>query len=303
MGKRKKKTRRDNNKVLPGWMASYADMFTVLMVFFLLLFSMSVIDQELFDRFIQSFQNVQRDQAEAVIWDPGLLDAGGLGLLPEPTPPPIVLPGTIEGYEYDASNLGAPGDVIYNMANTFLTYMAVYAPADMHIEIRDPSDTPGHPDPLGPDEAQYGVVPPGLILDIGAGYIRISFPDSNVFFNSGQANLTPAAISALNSIGGALAEFMAEGHVIVVEGHTDDRPIQTAVFPSNWRLSGARATAVVEHLMGNFDMNPLAIFAVGFGEYRPIATNDTAEGRAANRRVEILIYATSAHVDDANGNG
>jgi len=74
-----------------------------------------------------------------------------------------------------------------------------------------------------------------------------------------------------------------------VEGHTDDRPIQTAVYPSNWELSSSRATAVVRYYVGNRAIPPDRISALGFGEYRPIMPNTSVENRARNRRVDVVI--------------
>jgi len=73
-----------------------------------------------------------------------------------------------------------------------------------------------------------------------------------------------------------------------VEGHTDDRPIRTAAFPSNWELSAARAASVVHQFMKQ-GIDPLRLEIVGFGEFHPRQTNDTPEGRNANRRVAILV--------------
>jgi chemotaxis protein MotB len=76
-----------------------------------------------------------------------------------------------------------------------------------------------------------------------------------------------------------------------VEGHTDDVPIKSAAFPSNWELSAARAIAVVRFLQDQ-GVDPAKLAAAGYGEYQPIAGNDTPEGRAQNRRIEITLAAS-----------
>jgi chemotaxis protein MotB len=76
---------------------------------------------------------------------------------------------------------------------------------------------------------------------------------------------------------------------IRVEGHTDGIPIATALYPSNWELSSARATTVGRYLAEQNDIAPGRLIAAGFGEFRPIAPNDTREGRARNRRVDLVV--------------
>jgi chemotaxis protein MotB len=106
------------------------------------------------------------------------------------------------------------------------------------------------------------------------------------FFNSGQARLMPAAIPKLARIAQVLN---AHGFDIRVEGHTDDVPIHTATYQSNWELSTARATEVVALLVEDYHLDPLKIAAAGYGPYRPVAANDTAQGRGINRRVDLVI--------------
>jgi len=81
---------------------------------------------------------------------------------------------------------------------------------------------------------------------------------------------------------------------IRVEGHTDNRPINTPQFPSNWELSAARAIAVAKYYINEWDFNPSQFSTEGFGEYVPVADNSTPEGRAKNRRVEIKILSEYA---------
>jgi len=105
-------------------------------------------------------------------------------------------------------------------------------------------------------------------------------------FESGQAVLKPEALSVLDKIA---AEIKDLPNQVRVEGHTDDRPIATTRFPSNWELSSARATSVVRYLIGRYAFSPEKLSALGFGEYRPIAPNTSEENRAKNRRVDIVV--------------
>ncbi len=76
-----------------------------------------------------------------------------------------------------------------------------------------------------------------------------------------------------------------------IEGHTDNIPISTSQFPSNWELSVARATNVLRYMLKNYEIEPNSISATGYGEFRPTADNGTAEGRGKNRRVDIVLLS------------
>src|SRR5690606_29406977 len=110
--------------------------------------------------------------------------------------------------------------------------------------------------------------------------VRIDIKDS-LLFAPGSAELSGAAQGPLQQIAQILA---TDSHVIQVEGHTDNIPIHNASFHSNWELSAVRASTVVRLLAGN-GVAERRLSATGFGETRPVAGNDTAEGRAKNRRV------------------
>jgi chemotaxis protein MotB len=110
---------------------------------------------------------------------------------------------------------------------------------------------------------------------------------TDVLFGSGVARLSPAAVAILQRLADALKAWP---NAIRVEGHTDDRPIDTAAFPSNWELSAARAASVV-HLFMDRGVAPARMAVLGFGPYRPVSPNTTAAGRSANRRVELVILS------------
>lgn len=122
-------------------------------------------------------------------------------------------------------------------------------------------------------------------LEIGENRIRIVFL-APVLFDPGQAFLKSGSLPILQEIVASLNDLP---NAIQIEGHTDDRPLgRGAKFDSNWELSAARAFAVLRFL----EINGVAqqrLSAIGYGEFRPVEKNDTAEGRAANRRIEINI--------------
>ncbi len=112
--------------------------------------------------------------------------------------------------------------------------------------------------------------------------------NASVLFSTGQAGLQPQAMPVLDTVEKALASI---DEPIQVEGHTDNAPIATPQFPSNWELSAARAGSVVRHFV-DLGMTPSRLSAAGYGEFRPIADNDTPEGRSRNRRVTLVIMPT-----------
>jgi len=118
----------------------------------------------------------------------------------------------------------------------------------------------------------------------------ISIKDST-FFDLGKADLKPRSIEILNKIGVTLKDLPNQ---IRVEGHTDNLPINTPQFPSNWELSTARATTVVRYLVEKVGLSPNKMSAAGYGEFRPLYPNDTEEHRARNRRVDIVVLLEEA---------
>ncbi len=114
--------------------------------------------------------------------------------------------------------------------------------------------------------------------------IKIADP---IGFNLGQADIQPELISTLHEIANTISK--AEGSQIRVEGHTDDLPIRTARFPSNWELSSARALNVVRFLAERGGIDPSTLSAVGYAEYRPLVPNTSAQNRRKNRRIEIYV--------------
>lgn len=108
-----------------------------------------------------------------------------------------------------------------------------------------------------------------------------------MLFPSGTARLTRQAMAPLRALSTTLQRLSSH---LQVEGHTDNLPISTAAFPSNWELSAARAASVV-HFFGRQGVEPWRMAAVGYGEHRPLEDNETAEGRSANRRVTVVILA------------
>jgi chemotaxis protein MotB len=108
------------------------------------------------------------------------------------------------------------------------------------------------------------------------------------FFDSGSSTLKQGSLSLLNDVVTSLASY---SNSVRIEGHTDNIPISSAAFPSNWELSTARATNVLQYLTKQEDFDPTRISAAGYGEYRPVADNGDEDGRGKNRRVDIVLLS------------
>lgn len=122
----------------------------------------------------------------------------------------------------------------------------------------------------------------------------VSLSDAGLFA-SGSADLSPSAIPLLRKIAGSLPD-----RELRVEGHTDNQPIHSDRFRSNFELSTARAAAVAEALMRAAQIAPSHFALAGYGEFRPAASNDTAEGRAKNRRVDIVVTGSDLRTDNGS---
>jgi len=120
--------------------------------------------------------------------------------------------------------------------------------------------------------------------------VALDIPD-RVLFDTAKADLKPEAKAVLDPLADLFRRLPFEIHV---EGHTDSRPISTVEFPSNWELSGARASRVIRYFVDAHDLDPRKFVAVGYGEYRPVAPNDTEANMQLNRRVVMVIRAKEA---------
>jgi chemotaxis protein MotB len=117
--------------------------------------------------------------------------------------------------------------------------------------------------------------------------------NDTVLFDNGSGIIKDKALNILDKIAVALKN---EPNSIRIEGHTDNISIKTDKFPSNWELSTARATNIIKYLVEKHHLNPGRLSAVGYGEYMPVSGNNTETGRAANRRVDIVVLSSSSKI-------
>ncbi len=121
---------------------------------------------------------------------------------------------------------------------------------------------------------------------------------TDILFDSGKAKIKPAVYPALDKVARVLKENVPNLNV-GIEGHTDNQPIKFSGWKSNWELSSSRALSVLHYLVDVKGIDPERISAIGYGEYRPVASNTTREGRRLNRRVEIVIMPQLKKVKEA----
>lgn len=127
-----------------------------------------------------------------------------------------------------------------------------------------------------------------ISLKMGEKGLVITFL-ADVLFDSGKAKIMSSAFPVLDKVARVLQENVPQLNV-GVEGYTDNVPIKASGWKSNWELSTARALSVLHYLVDDKGISPERISAIGYGEYRPVASNETKDGRRFNRRVEIVIY-------------
>lgn len=143
------------------------------------------------------------------------------------------------------------------------------------------------------EKALSDLVASGLVrVRRGANFLAVEI-QSDLLFASGVANPSATALGTIRQLAGVLRKAP---NAVRVEGYTDNQPIRTAQFRSNWDLSAARATNVVYELIDS-GIAPERLASMGYGEYQPIADNASVAGRSANRRVELVILASSRGVD------
>lgn len=244
--------RRPQKKGSPKWMVTYSDMITLILVFFILLFSMSQIDMQKFDMITDSFQ------------DRAILD-----FLSSTTP--------VEGPPANTSLSDDVDDVEDEMdVDGMMDYLEAWekkedALANLMDDVQQFLEEEDLTDDITATRTEEGVV---LVLQ------------DSILFRPAEATVLESGQLFLNEVGILLEEI--PNHVRI-EGHTDTRPIANYRYPSNWELSGARASSVIRYLLNNFELDEQRFSLIGHGEVNPIAKNDTEENMAKNRRVEIII--------------
>jgi chemotaxis protein MotB len=225
---------------LERWLLTYADLITLLLAFFIVMYSMSQIDAKKFGKMSQALS--------------GVLKGGGVAIK--------------KGNEMGK----APGKGVMKIGHL----------VSIGHKIQERFERLGEDRLVSTELNERGLV------------IHIM---ESALFKIGSADLEPKAKMTLDIIA---AELAGVRNHIRVEGHTDNIPINTEKYPSNWELSSARATSVVRYFIENHAIEPDRISALGYGEYRPLKPNNNPENRAQNRRVDIVILTAEMTAAEPN---
>lgn len=246
--KRKKKSQEDSGGA--SWVTTFSDLMSLLLTFFILLFSMSTVSEEKFSEASRSIQNAFVGEGSGA----GVLDGGMIDEKDQAD----------DGF--DDSNDGED-----DLDEEFISNTIPQAIIQLEKEARALIKKEGIEDKVSVSSDQEGIY-----LDI----------QESILFESGEAEITNNGKETLDSLVSVIA---LSNNEVVVEGFTDDVPIRSTRFPSNWELSTGRALSVVHHLEENEGIRPERLSAKGYGEYSPIVPNDNAKNRAKNRRVNIVL--------------
>lgn len=245
--RRRRRKRKNTSSSEGSWLTVYSDMVTLLLCFFILLFSMSVLDNSKFNSMLNSF-----------IANPSVINGTGSNIIGKSSGENDSL---IEMPYKDTRNLPNKEDLIMTEIYNELQTLVVSNKLEdsVIIEKKDP-------------------------------WIAIRFKD-NILFDSGKADLKQESKEILTEINNLLLKYKKR---IKIEGHTDNVPMNTAKYPSNWELSVGRAISVLKYLLHEVPskerLSPELLEISGYGEYKPIVPNTSKENKAKNRRIEIIIY-------------
>ncbi len=269
-----------------GWIMTFADLMSLLMCFFVLLLSFSEMDVLKFKRLAGSMRNAFGVQAQVNVMDV----PKGTSVIaqefspgkPQPTPLNEIWQKTsdmtVSSLEVACQDMGASASA-----------SGEHGDAQQSIVVDKVADL------VGDTEEDAIALATALSREIASGVLEVETVGRKIVirvkehgsFPSGSADISAPFQPVLKIIRGVLKD--TEGQ-IYVEGHTDDVPISTAAFRSNWSLSSARAVSVAHGLFEDGAMDQTRFTVTGYGDTRPLADNANADGRARNRRVEIVIH-------------
>jgi chemotaxis protein MotB len=257
MRRRKKATAHASHE---RWLVSYADFITLLFAFFVVLYASSQVDNKKVAQIAAAIQGGFQHMGVFSGTAPGPIVRGENAPRESSMPPELPSPDlarVINNLKIKERSAGVSG-VSPSEVKKQLEEVLGKELREHHVDLR--------------------MTPGGLVVslrEVG-------------FFNSGEATLLPQAEPTLGRIASALG---ARNFEVRVEGHTDDVPIHNSTYHSNWDLSTARATEVVNMLVSKYNFNPQRISVAGYAQYRPIASNETEEGRRKNRRIDLVIVS------------
>ncbi len=251
------------------WLTTYGDTVTLLLAFFVMLFAISQVDVRRFELLVSGLREPFKNEG----FVEGILNTGNGIVGPTKQSEPQQKVKGIESLNVMFDSPDVPGfpEASSDSQGNYLGTVEELA------AVRDA---------LAAALEEAGVeTSVGLTLDERG--LVVSIATDEVLFPTGSAHVQPEGAKLLGLMAPVLASF---DNAIRVEGHTDTVPLNRNGY-TNWNLSTDRALAVLNILVDDYGLNPRRLSATGYGEYRPIAPNDTPEGRQRNRRVELVIVA------------
>lgn len=264
----------------PAWMATFSDLMNLLLCFFVLLFSMSTVDEEKYNQLVASMSSafsILNGGATAI--GEGILISNGVSQLNE-------LDKYINSTGNTAEDVEDSDDFNKFDPSGELSEEQKFEQMLEEIETHNLKVNEELAEIIEEAVAESGMTEQ-IEVNFTNQYVMLSLKGA-LLFDSGKDELKAEALQVLDRVGVILERYA--GGIIEIEGHTDSVPINSIEFANNNELSSARALSVFDYLIENTNLDPADVKHAGRGEYVPIADNSTAEGRAKNRRVEIRIY-------------
>jgi chemotaxis protein MotB len=266
--RRNQDTKKENNE---RWVISYADFMTLLLATFVVLYAVSSINVSRYRAAAEALSAVFTGKVIVPDRGSGANPNGLFQNQPAPVPKPIV--------RLDLPQKGKPDSTVKStemqkgVANVSEKIRERIAKLDEAYK----NLTHLLQDVIDKGEVQIAHNGLSVVIDINA----------NVLFDSGKADLTTSALGVIDQIGVVLKD---QPYSIQVNGYTDDAPIHTTQFSSNWELSAMRAISVVRRFV-NDGVDPSRLVGAGYGEYHPVASNDDTDGKTKNRRVSVVVVS------------
>ncbi|PCJ33146.1 MAG: flagellar motor protein MotD [Gammaproteobacteria bacterium] len=246
------------------WLISYADFITLLFAFFVVMYSISSVNEGKYRVLSDTLESVFSNPKKSL--DP--IQIGEISRSPNNDDEDTLTP--------------SQGEAIYIIPPPTATVeVEVYTPPKVDQET---IDTINNISKQLNDTFEQMISDGDVSIKQGEDWLELEMK-SNVLFYSGEARLGKEAVPIIGKVAKILSN---SGNPIQVEGFTDNNPINTPRFPSNWELSAARAASVV-HLLERYGLTPNRMSAIGYGEFQPIADNSTIEGQQQNRRVVLVV--------------
>ena len=245
------------------WLVSYGDLLTLLFAVFVVMYAMGQSDKKKAEEVSQSIQSAFGMVQVGSGGKPVVIKSGAINIVPDMKTPPA---SSVQ--KHTAGTKTRP----YASNTDFGT---IKSAIDAYLVKTGTSGK------VGVEITHRGIV--------------VSLKEAG-FFDSGSARLKKESVETLAAIADTLNQY---ANIFRIEGHTDNIPIMSSEFRSNWELSTIRATNVVHFLTENAEFAPESLSAVGYGEFRPISDNASNEGRARNRRVDIVLLAAEAELGEA----